>query len=86
MAAAATWLAVAWQRRHRSWCFMRFTIGAVLLILVVGILIGLALAEWLIGAAAAIGVALIVVAVALVAFFTIRRRIRAARAERARDR
>jgi hypothetical protein len=65
---------------------MRFTIGAVLLILVVGILIGLALAEWLIGAAAAIGVALIVVAVALVAFFTIRRRIRAARAERARDR
>jgi hypothetical protein len=78
MAAAATWLAVAWQRRHRSWCFMRFTIGAMLLILVVGILIGLGLAEWFIGAAAAIGVALIVVAVALVAYFTIRRRIRAA--------
>ena len=65
---------------------MRFTIASVLLILVVGILIGLALAEWLIGAAAAIGVALIVVAVALVAYFMIRRRIRVAKAERARDR
>lgn len=52
---------------------MRFTIASVLLILVVGILIGLALAEWLIGAAAAIGVALIVVAVVLVAYFMIRR-------------
>jgi uncharacterized membrane protein AbrB (regulator of aidB expression) len=52
---------------------MRFTMASVFLILVVGILIGLALAEWLIGAAAAIGVALIVVAVVLVAYFMIRR-------------
>ena len=61
---------------------MRFTIASVLLILVVGILIGLALAKWLLGAAAAIGVALIVAAVALVAYLMIRRRIRVARAER----
>jgi hypothetical protein len=55
----------------------------VLLILVVGILVGLALAEWLVGAAAAIGVTLIVLGVALVAYLLIRPRIRAARAEAA---
>ena len=61
---------------------MRFTIASVLLILVVGILIGLALAKWLLGAAAAIGVALIVAAVALVAYLMIRRRIGVGREER----
>ena len=61
---------------------MRFTVALVLLIVVVGILIGLALAEWLVGAAAAIGVMLIVLAAALVAYHLSRRRIRAARAER----
>jgi hypothetical protein len=60
---------------------MRFKVALVLLILVVGILIGLALAEWLVGAAAAIGVTLIVLAALLVAYLVIRRRIRAARAE-----
>jgi hypothetical protein len=62
---------------------MRFTVALVLLILVVGILVGLALAEWLVGAAAAIGVTLIVLGVALVAYLLIRPRIRAARAEAA---
>ena len=61
---------------------MKSTIASVPLILAVGILVGLALAKWLLGAAAAIGVALIVVAVAVVAFLMIRRRIRDARAER----
>jgi hypothetical protein len=67
---------------NEAGCVMRFTIASVLLILVVGILIGLALAEWLLGAVAAIGIALIVAAVALVAYLMIRRRIRVARAER----
>jgi hypothetical protein len=57
----------------------RSTVAVVLLILVVGILMGLALAKWLVGAAAAIGVTLIVLVVALVAYLLIRRRIRAAR-------
>ena len=61
---------------------MRFKVALVLLILVVGILIGLALAEWLVGAAAAVGATLIVLAVALVAYLLIRRRIRAAKAVR----
>ena len=60
---------------------MRLTGAIVFLILVVGILIGLALAEWLVGVAAAIGVTLVVLGVALVAYLMIRRRIRAARAE-----
>jgi hypothetical protein len=61
---------------------MRFKVALVLLILVLGILIGLALAEWLVGAAAAVGVTLIVLAVALGAYLLIRRRIRAGRAVR----
>ena len=61
---------------------MRFTIATVALILVVGILLGLALAEWLVAAAASIGLALVVVAVALFAYPMIRRRVRGVRTAR----
>ena len=56
--------------------------AAVLLILVLGVLLGLALAEWLLGAAASIFVTLIVIAVALVVYFAVRRRVRDAKAAR----
>jgi uncharacterized membrane protein YfcA len=55
---------------------MKSKLAAVLLILVVGVLLGLALAKWLVGAATAIFVTLIVIAVALVVYFTVRRRVR----------
>ena len=58
---------------------MKSKFATVLLILVVGVLIGLALAEWLLGAAASIFVTLIVIAVALVVFRSVRRRVRDAK-------
>lgn len=61
---------------------MKSKLAAVFLILVVGVLLGLALAEWLVGAAAAIFVTLIVIAVALVVYFAVRRRVRDAKAAR----
>jgi uncharacterized membrane protein YfcA len=54
----------------------RSTVVVVLVIFLVGVLAGLALAEFLVSATAAIGVAVIVVVLALVAYYVIRRRIR----------
>jgi membrane protein DedA with SNARE-associated domain len=48
----------------------------ILLVLLAGILIGLALAKWLVSAAAAIGAALVIVAVVAVAYWLIQRRRR----------
>jgi hypothetical protein len=57
----------------------RSSLVIVLVIFLLGILAGLALAEFLVGATVAIGTAVIVVIVALIAYFLIRRRIRAKR-------
>jgi uncharacterized membrane protein YfcA len=46
---------------------------------VLGVLAGLALAEWLVSAGTAIAIALVLVAIGLIAYFLIRRRIRARR-------
>lgn len=54
----------------------RSTVIVVLVIFLLGVLAGLALAEFLVSATAAIGVAVIVVVIALVAYFLIRRRMR----------
>jgi drug/metabolite transporter (DMT)-like permease len=54
----------------------RSTVVAVLVIFLLGILAGLALARFLVSAIAAIGVAVIVVIVALIAYYLIRRRLR----------
>lgn len=59
----------------------RSTVIVVLVIFLLGVLAGLALAEFLVSATAAIGVAVIVVVIALVAYFLIRRRMRS-RSER----
>jgi membrane protein implicated in regulation of membrane protease activity len=53
--------------------------GLVVIVLIAGILIGLALAKWLVSAVAAIGTALVIVAVVLVAYLVIKRRMRARR-------
>jgi hypothetical protein len=57
----------------------RSTVVVVLVIFLLGILAGLALAEFLVSATAAVGVAVIVVVIALIAYFLIRRRIRSTR-------
>jgi len=58
----------------------RSTVVAVVVIFLLGILAGLALAEFLVSATVAVGVTVIVVIVALVAYLLIRRRIRSERA------
>ena len=58
---------------------MKRGLVVIVLILVAGILIGLALAKWLVSAVAAIGTALVIVAVVLVAYLVIKRRMRARR-------
>jgi uncharacterized membrane protein YfcA len=57
----------------------RSSVVVVLVTFVLGVLAGLAFAKWLVSAATAIGVALVLVAVALIAYFLIRRRIEAKR-------
>jgi hypothetical protein len=57
----------------------RSTIVVVVVTFVLGVLAGLAFAEWLVSAATAIGIALVLVAVALIAYFLIRHRIRSTR-------
>jgi uncharacterized membrane protein YfcA len=57
----------------------RSSVIVVLLTFVLGVLAGLAFARWLVSAATAIGVALVLVAIALIAYFLIRRRIRSKR-------
>jgi uncharacterized membrane protein YfcA len=51
------------------------TVVVVLTIFLLGVLAGVALAKWLVSAVAAIGVALVVVVIALIAHYLIRRRI-----------
>ena len=58
---------------------MKRRLVVIVLILVAGIFIGLALAKWLVSAVAAIGTALVIVAVVLVAYLVIQRRMRARR-------
>jgi protein-S-isoprenylcysteine O-methyltransferase Ste14 len=58
---------------------MKRGLVVIVLILVAGVLIGLALAKWLVSAVAAIGTALVIVAVVLVAYLVIKRRMRARR-------
>jgi protein-S-isoprenylcysteine O-methyltransferase Ste14 len=58
---------------------MKRGLVVIVLILVAGILIGLALAKWLVSAVAAIGTALVIVAVVLVVYLVIKRRMRARR-------
>jgi threonine/homoserine efflux transporter RhtA len=62
---------------------MKGTVVTVLLILVVGILIGLALAKWLVSAVAAIGTALVIVVIVAIAYLVIRRRARERREQAA---
>lgn len=57
----------------------RSTVVAVIVIFLLGLVAGLALAEFLVSATVAIGVTVIVVIVALVAYLLIRRRIRSKR-------
>jgi uncharacterized membrane protein YfcA len=57
----------------------RSTVVVVVVTFVLGVLAGLALAEWLVSAGTAIAVALVLVAIGLIAYFLIRRRIRASR-------
>jgi uncharacterized membrane protein YfcA len=57
----------------------RSTVVIVVVTFVLGVLAGLALAEWLVSAGTAIAIALVLVAIGLIAFFLIRRRIRARR-------
>jgi hypothetical protein len=62
---------------------MKGTVVTVLLILVVGILIGLALAKWLVSAVAAIGTALVIVVIVAIAYLVIGRRARERREQAA---
>lgn len=55
----------------------RSTVVVVVVAFVLGVLAGLALAEWLVSAGTAIAIALVLVAIGLIAYFLIRRRIRA---------
>jgi uncharacterized membrane protein YfcA len=57
----------------------RSTVVVVLAIFLLGVLAGVALAKWLVSAVAAIGVAVVVVVIALIAHYLIRRRIRSKR-------
>jgi uncharacterized membrane protein YfcA len=57
----------------------RSTVVVVVVTFVLGVLAGLALAEWLVSAGTAIAIALVLVAIGLIAYFLIRRRIRARR-------
>jgi uncharacterized membrane protein YfcA len=57
----------------------RSTVVIVVVTFVLGVLAGLALAEWLVSAGTAIAIALVLVVIGLIAFFLIRRRIRARR-------
>jgi uncharacterized membrane protein YfcA len=57
----------------------RSTVVVVVVAFVLGVLAGLALAEWLVSAGTAIAVALVLVAIGLIAYFLIRRRMRARR-------
>jgi uncharacterized membrane protein YfcA len=57
----------------------RSTVVVVLAIFLLGVLAGVALAEWLVSAVVAIGVAVVVVVIALIAYYLIRRRIRSTR-------
>jgi uncharacterized membrane protein YfcA len=57
----------------------RSTVVVVLAIFLLGVLAGVALAEWLVSAVVAIGVAVVVVVIALIAYYLIRRRIRSRR-------
>jgi hypothetical protein len=59
----------------------RSTVVIVLAIFLVGVLAGLALAEWLVSAAAALGLAVIVVVICLIGYLLIRRRVRSRSAE-----
>jgi dipeptide/tripeptide permease len=54
----------------------RSTVVIVLAIFLVGVLAGLALAEFLVSATAALGLAVVVVVIGLIAYWLIRRRIR----------
>ena len=54
----------------------RSTVVVVVVTFVLGVLAGLALAEWLVSAGTAIAVALVLVAIGLIAYFLIRRRLR----------
>ena len=60
---------------------MRGKVITALLILLVGILIGIALATWFVSAIATIGTALIIVGIVAVAYLLIRRRGRERRGE-----
>jgi protein-S-isoprenylcysteine O-methyltransferase Ste14 len=53
----------------------RSTVVVVVVTFVLGVLAGLALAEWLVSAGTAIAVALVLVAIGLIAYFLIRRRL-----------
>ena len=57
----------------------RSTVVVVLAIFLLGVLAGVALAEWLVSAVVAIGVAVVVVVIALIGYYLIRRRIRSKR-------
>jgi uncharacterized membrane protein YfcA len=57
----------------------RSTVVVVLAIFLLGVLAGVALAKWLVSAVAAIGLAVVVVVIALIAYYLIRRRIRSKR-------
>jgi uncharacterized membrane protein YfcA len=57
----------------------RSTVVVVVVTFVLGVLAGLALAEWLVSAGTAIAVALVLVAIGLIAYFLIRRRLRVRR-------
>jgi uncharacterized membrane protein YfcA len=57
----------------------RSTVVVVLAIFLLGVLAGVALAEWLVSAVVAIGVAVVVVVIALIAYYLIRRRVRSKR-------
>jgi uncharacterized membrane protein YfcA len=57
----------------------RSTVVVVVVTFVLGVLAGLALAEWLVSAGTAIAIALVLAAIGLIAYFLIRRRIRARR-------
>jgi uncharacterized membrane protein YfcA len=57
----------------------RSTVVVVVVAFVLGVLAGLALAEWLVSVGTAIAVALVLVAIGLIAYFLIRRRMRARR-------
>jgi uncharacterized membrane protein YfcA len=67
------------RQRPEEGVVNRSTVVVVLAIFLLGVLAGVALAKWLVSAVAAIGVAMVVVVIALIAYYLIRRRIRSKR-------